>query len=274
MYCSYCVLQVYHEHQCQVVFTNINDLEEEVNQKMSRWNGVVRFGTGEFADSLFLEERFGISKKVAALLEPYPNAIVEFKTKSDSVKSLDSISDKNKVVVGFSVNTPDMIALLENNTASLDKRLAAARFCEEMGFWLAFHFDPMIFYDGWEEQYRSVVRKIYSAVRDPGKIAWISMGGFRTMPELKRLLRDRKEYFPLFSGELLLGEDKKYRYFRPVRIAFYRAMIDEIEKHHAEAVVYLCMESPEVWEESGLAKRIPEGLVKYLDDRAEKMLGI
>src|SRR5664279_1874604 len=53
MYCRYCILQVYFERQTQVQFENYADLEEEVRRKMASWQGVVRFGTGEFGDSLY-----------------------------------------------------------------------------------------------------------------------------------------------------------------------------------------------------------------------------
>jgi spore photoproduct lyase len=274
MYCSYCILQTYFEDQRQVVFDNFDDLAREVREKLSRRTGVVRLGTGEFADSLFPEDRLGLSQRVAALLEPYPNVLVEFKTKSTTVKPLDSVKHPERTVVGFSMNTPRMIRVLERNTAALGRRLEAARRCVRKGFWVAFHFDPMVHYPGWEEEYREVVRKIFAAVKDPRRIAWWSLGGFRTMPALEKLLRSRGEGKVLFSGEMILGEDRKLRYFRPVRVAFYRAMADEVEKHYRDTTLYMCMESPEVWEESGMSWRIPDGLPRYLDRRAEEMLGL
>ncbi len=274
MYCSYCILQVYYDHQYQVLYRNFEDLENEVKEKLSKRKGVVRFGTGEFGDSLFLEERFGLSKKIAELLEPYPNVLVEFKTKSAAVESLKEISNPSKVVIGFSVNTPRMIAILEKNTALLKERLEAARYCERMGFWVSFHFDPMLWYDQWEEEYREVVESIFSYIDDPRHIAWWSLGGFRTIPALKKRLKEYNLHLPLFSGEIVLGMDKKYRYFRPIRVDFYKAMQEQVEKYYPETTLYLCMESPEIWEKCGMAKRIPNGLVRYLDERAEVMLNL
>jgi spore photoproduct lyase len=272
MYCRYCILQVYFEKRCQTVFENYSDLEREVREKMAGMTGVVRFGTGEFGDSLFTEETLGLSRKIAKTLEPYDNVVVEFKTKSANVSSLGSIKNPLRVVIGFSVSTPRMIALLEKGTASLDARLAAARQCEEMGFHVAFHFDPMIQYEQWDEEYRSVVRAIYSSVKDPANIAWVSMGGFRSVPALKKALRKDNTHLPLFAGEMIAGSDGKLRYFRPTRVAFYTAMLDEFERHDPGVTLYLCMESREVWEDSGMIRRIPEGLVRYLDARAETML--
>ncbi|MDD5676034.1 MAG: radical SAM protein, partial [Chitinivibrionales bacterium] len=272
MYCRYCVLQAYFEDHRQIVFDNFYDLEKEVHQKLAGKKGVVRLGTGEFADSLYLEPSLGMSQKIAALLAPYPNVIVEFKTKSTNVEFLKSIKDPSKVIVGFSMNTPAMISALERDTATLAQRLDAIRKCIAMGFWVAVHFDPMVYYPKWEAEYRDVVKQIFQAIPDGRKIAWWSMGGFRTMPALKQLLVDHNLHLPLFAGEMMLGVDRKYRYLRPLRVAFYSALREEVENHFKETPLYLCMESPEVWHECGMIGRIPHGLAAYLDVRAKQML--
>ena len=71
---------------------------------------------------------------------------------------------------------------------------------------------------------------------------------------------------------MITGSDGKLRYFRPIRVAFYRAMQEEFERLDAGVTLYLCMESPDVWEAAGMAGRIPNGLVRYLDDRAKAMI--
>lgn len=274
MYCSYCVLQEYYDHQYQVLYENFDDLVKEVEQGIGEWKGVIRFGTGEFGDSLYLEEKLGLSQKIAELLEPYSNVLVEFKTKSATIGPLKNIDKPEKVVIGFSMNTPHAIEWHEKGTASLEERLEAAKQCEKMGFWIAFHFDPMIWHPKWKDEYRSVVERIFTTIQDPANIAWWSLGGFRTMPALKNRLREYKRHLPLFSGEMVLGSDRKYRYFRPIRVEFYQAMQEVIETYYPATTLYLCMESRDVWEEAGMMKRIPNGLVEYLDERARVMLGL
>jgi spore photoproduct lyase len=274
MYCAYCILQAYFSHENQVYYTNFDDCEEEIAQKMARWKGVVRFGTGEFGDSLYSEHLTGASVKVAALFSKYPNILVEFKTKSTNIQPLSSVQNPRQVVVGFSMNTPRMISLLEKNTTSVEQRLVAAQQCVQMGFTVAFHFDPMFVYDGWEEEYSAVVSMIYTAIEDHSKVAWCSLGGFRSMPSLKTHLKKSNTHLPLFSGEMISGADGKLRYFRPLRVALYSVMQQAFELHDPACTLYLCMESPEVWRESGMIRRIPNGLPDYLDKRAEEILGI
>lgn len=274
MYCKYCILQAYFPHQCQIVFENSDDLEKEVHSKLSGKSGVIRFGTGEFGDSLYSEHKTGVARKVAALLEPYQNVIVEFKTKSTNIAPLKDIRKPQQVVIGFSLNTPAMIEKMERGTAPLHQRLELAVQCIEMGFFVAFHFDPMFVYTNWQDEYRKVVRDIFRKISDPSRIAWVSMGGFRTMPALKTLLKQKNEHLDLFSGEMVSGMDGKLRYLRPLRTALYRAMAEEFDAHYPQITLYLCMESPEIWHDSGMHKRIPHGLVKYLDSRAEFILGL
>jgi spore photoproduct lyase len=272
MYCRYCILQVYFEDEKRVVYSNFDDLKKEIDQKLSRWKGIVRFGTGEFTDSLHAEEQTGLSAAIAELLEPYPDVIVEFKTKSAVIEPLEKIRRPGKVIVAFSLNTPRMIELMERNTAPLEERFSAARRCCEMGFNVAFHFDPIFWYDGWEREYGGVVDMIYETVTDVKKIAWCSLGGFRSNPALKNHLKRRHAHLPLFSGEMITGDDGKLRYFRPLRVAMYRVMRNAFYRHQGDAPVYLCMESPEVWRECGMIERIPDGLPAYLDGRAAALL--
>jgi spore photoproduct lyase len=136
----------------------------------------------------------------------------------------------------------------EDGTASLEERLAAARRCQEAGYRLGFHFDPMIEYAGWEKEYAELIEQIFAAV-DWRRIAWLSMGVLRTTPELKRTMRDRFPRSRLITGEQVLCPDGKLRYFQPLRVAMYRKMLHWIRRAAPTVKVYLCMESKEVWQQ-------------------------
>jgi spore photoproduct lyase len=100
------------------------------------------------------------------------------------------------------------------------------------------------------------------------------MGAFRCPPSLKEFLAERDSDQFLFAGEIIRGLDNKYRYFRPVRAAFYRAVREEIDAAAPGRTLYLCMENRDVWQDAGMIQRIPHGLKAYLDRRAEVMLGM
>jgi DNA repair photolyase len=248
MDCSYCYLQEYlFDNAFLKVFSNVDDLIEEADRTLQKHRGVFfRIGTGEITDSLVLEPYTGIVGELIPYFAEQPNVLLELKTKSDRVESLLHLNPKGRVVVAWSMNPQRVIDLDEHGTASFEDRLAAARRCQEAGYRLGFHFDPMIEYAGWEKDYESMLEQIFSIIDWRG-LSWLSLGVLRQTPGLKRMMRERFPQSELLTGEQVLCPDGKMRYFQPLRVEMYRKMVAWI-RHAAPTVkIYLCMESREVW---------------------------
>jgi spore photoproduct lyase len=177
-----------------------------------------------------------------------PNVLLELKTKSDCVESLLKLDPKGRIVVAWSMNPQAVIDLDEHGTASLSARLAAARRCQDGGYRLGFHFDPMIEYPGWESDYHSMLEQTFEAI-DWRKLSWVSLGVLRQTPGLKRTMRERFPRSALLTGEQVLCPDGKLRYFQPLRVEMYRKMVGWIRRAAPTVKIYLCMESREVWEQ-------------------------
>ncbi len=250
MDCSYCYLQEYlGDNPGLKVFSNIGDLLRETDDLLSRHRGVFfRIGTGEIADSLALDRYIGFSREVIPFFAEQPNVLLELKTKSDCVEGLLGLDPKDRIVVSWTLNPQRIIESDEDGTASLEERLAAARRCQDVGYRLAFHFDPMIDYCGWEKDYAQLLEQLFATV-DWRRIVWLSMGVLRTTPDLKRTMRARFPRSRLVTGEQVLCPDGKLRYFQPLRVAMYRKMLAWIRSAAPTAKVYLCMESKEVWQQ-------------------------
>jgi DNA repair photolyase len=250
MDCSYCYLQEYlADNPALKVFSNVDDLLSEADEMLGRHRKFFfRIGTGEITDSLALDPYIGFCAEVVPFFAEQPNVLLELKTKSDCVEGLVQLDPKDRVVVSWSMNPQKIIDEDEHDTASFEERLAAARRCQAAGYKLGFHFDPIVEYAGWEEDYRDMVGKIFAAV-DYRRISWISMGVLRTTPGLKRAMRSRFPASGLPAGEQVLCPDGKLRYFQPLRVAMYRKMLGWIRAASPTVFVYLCMESKEVWEQ-------------------------
>ena len=250
MDCSYCYLQEYlADNPALKVFSNIGDLLREADDLLSKHRGVFfRIGTGEIADSLALDRYIGFSREVIPFFAEQPNVLLELKTKSDCVDALLDLDSKGRVVVSWSMNPQRVIESDEDGTASLDERLAAARRCQDAGYRVAFHFDPMIEYFGWEKDYAQLIEQMFATV-DWRRVAWLSMGVLRTTPDLKRTMRARFPRSHLITGEQVLCPDGKLRYFQPLRVAMYRKMLGWIRGAAPTVKLYLCMESKEVWQQ-------------------------
>lgn len=243
--CAYCILQDYLGQEGITIFVNLEDSLREVQGFTERKGGVVRIGTGELGDSLALEPWIRMGETLVPFFATLPNAVLELKTKSDYVEPLLELPHGGHTVVSWSVNPQTVIQWAERETASLGQRLHAARSCQERGYPLGLHLDPMVLMEGWEEQYREVIETVFR-ILDPRGILWVSMGGLRYPPSLKKRLLPSG----LGLGELFPGLDGKLRYLRPLRAWMFRRAAQWIRELGGDVLIYLCMESPEVWESS------------------------
>jgi spore photoproduct lyase len=267
MDCVYCILQSYFHPPVLQYFVNHNDLFDEL-RALFAGGRIRRIGTGEFTDSLIWELWTDLSARLIPAFAVQNRALLELKSKTTAIENLKQLHHNQKTVTAWSVNTPKIIAQEERGTASLTARLKAAANCESWGYPLAFHFDPIVIYDGCEKDYERTIKKIFSHV-SPDNIAWISLGSFRFMPALKPLIEKRFPKSKIVYGEFITGLDGKMRYFKPVRMKIYQKIIACIRTLAPGVFVYFCMEDDEVWQKC-LGYRPSErgGLGNMLDEQA------
>lgn len=274
MDCSYCILQSYFNHPNIRVFTNLDEkLEAVLDEIDSNPGRIYRIGTGEFTDSLALDHLTGWAQMLIPLFSARKNAILELKTKTDNIDGVLKTSERDRIIISWSLNSAYISSREEHRAPSLRARLEAARRCQAEGFIVGFHFDPMIVHPGWEEGYARTVDMLDSAI-DPKRVIWISMGSMRYMPALKSVIRRRHPKTCILDGEFVPGFDGKMRYFKPIRIELYRALCEKLKAWHPDPGLYLCMESDDVWKQSmGWSPGSSKGLACYLDSRVVRSFG-
>ncbi len=248
MDCSYCILQAYFHPPVLQYFAGLSTLAEALKPIFSG-NKLLRIGTGEYTDSLIWEP---ITPMPAFLVDQFAGqnrAVLELKTKTVNVSSLLERDPAGKTILAWSVNTPEVIRSEERGTAALAARLETAKKCAAKGYRLAFHFDPLIVYDGCGPAYEKVIETIFSHV-DPKDVVWISLGTFRFMPQLKSVIQKRFSDSVIPYGEFILGLDNKMRYFKPQRIRLYQRLAAKLRETAPGVFAYYCMEDQEVWEKT------------------------
>jgi spore photoproduct lyase len=248
MDCSYCVLQGYLNNPFLTLYSNWEDLFQEIESFLSNHpQSFLRLGTGELSDSLALDSIFPLSQLLISFLAERNNAILELKSKSAQVDHLLHLDHKGKTVFSWSLNPPLIIKEEEMDTSSLAERINAARRCQEKGYPIGFHFDPIIFYEEWEKGYQETIVSLFNKIDSKG-IVWISLGGFRYPPKLKAIVKERFPDTKIFLGELFPGRDGKFRYLKEIRVEMYQKMVQWLRDVDPSLFIYLCMESKEVWE--------------------------
>jgi len=155
---------------------------------------------------------------------------------------------RRRTIVAWSLNSPFIRGHEEPRTASLRARLEAAQSCARWGYYLAFHFDPLVEYPHWRKGYARILDRLFESV-DTERIVWISLGCFRFMPRLRSTLLSRRPKSRLLLGEFIRGPDDKMRYFRDIRVEMYSFLVERIRGVDPGLCVYLCMEGGDIWRE-------------------------
>ena len=267
MDCAYCILQAYFHPPVLQVFVNHDDLWTEL-QALFATRTLNRIGTGEFTDSLVWEPVADLTPELVERFGRQSTNILELKTKTIHIAPLQHLRHNRKTILAWSLNSEKVIGDVERETAPLAKRLQAARRCAEWGYPLAFHFDPLIIHESWQQGYAATIDALFAQI-DPDQIVWISLGTFRFMPGLKAIIQKRFPEADLIYGEFIPGMDGKMRYFKPLRIEIYRKIIQWITLRAPQVTIYFCMEDDPVWRAClGYTPQAKGGLDKILDRSA------
>lgn len=242
--CTYCYLQEYVNTPGLIFPANIDSFFRVFpSYKRPR----MRIGTGEFSDSLMLDHITEYSLPIVEFFKNHKEAAFEFKTKSANIKNLLKLDHSGNIVVAWSLNPPKMIDENEFYASGLDERLSSARQCVRAGYKVAFHFDPVLYFEGWEKEYEKVIDLAFASVK-PADIAWISIGTLRFNPNVKGIIEMRFPGNTILDNELVPGFDNKLRYPYGIRREIYQKLLDIFSKHSKKLTVYLCMEDYSMWQ--------------------------
>ncbi len=267
MDCAYCILQSYFHPPVLQYFVNHQQMFEELDTFLAERQHR-RIGTGEYTDSMIWELWTDLSAHLIPVFAGQSHAVLELKTKTTHIQKLKGLPHNRRTIVSWSMNTPAIIRRNERGTASLDARLEAASKCQQWGYPLGFHFDPIVDYSGALHDYRTVIDRIFDLIH-PENIVWISLGTLRFMPDLKAVVQSRFPESKMIYGEFISGLDGKERYLKQIRTDIYSGLVEAIRKRSREVTVYFCMESEEVWRKVfGFTSDQMGGLSHMLDESA------
>lgn len=264
--CSYCVLQAYLNNPFITLYVNRQDMLDELEAAPALLNGgLLRIGTGEYMDSLALEHLTDFSAFIPAFLKKRPGVVMELKTKTTRIESLLEHDHSDSFIVSWSLNADDIADKEEVGAAPVKSRIEAALALIKKGYRVGFHFDPIIFYPGWENGYKKVIALLAEYI-PPASIAWISLGSLRYMPQLKHIGQKRFPDTKIFSQEFIPGFDGKMRYLKDIRVEMYSKIVSWLKAYSEDFFLYFCMESPAIWKKIlGFAPSSNAELKKLLD---------
>ena len=208
--------------------------------------GTWHIGTGQSSDSLLLGDDYGTLTALKAFAQKHPDVVIELKTKSARTDWIQMDLPRNMVAT-WSLNAGTPAQKEEHLAASPEARIEAARRCAQAGHPVGFHIHPMVFFKGWEEEYRNLVMALCDNI-DPENTVMVGIGTLTFTKQNLRTLREsgrptRVTQMPL---EMIAG---KYSYDLETKRRMFSHLYSCFPSDWKEKVFfYLCMEDPALWE--------------------------
>ena len=242
--CSYCSIQSFYDSQ-KIYFQN--NFSEKLDSLQLDPDTLYHIGTGQSSDSLMWGDRNNILTDLFTFARKNPNVILELKTKSAVISWADKLEVPSNVIATWSLNAPTIITNEEHRTASLESRLAAARELADKGVLVGFHFHPMVYFEGWEHEYREITESIQKMF-SPDETVMISIGTLTFIKPVLHKLRTSG-----ISSKVLqipMAETAgKYSYDDETKIKLFSHLFNSFSAEWQKQVFfYLCMEPHSLWD--------------------------
>ncbi|MCK4875669.1 MAG: hypothetical protein KAS26_07470 [Sulfurimonas sp.] len=243
--CSYCSIQSFY-NQNTITFDSYfaNKLKNLNLEK----NKTYHIGTGQASDSLMWGNREGILDALFEFARDNPNVILEFKTKSDNISYFLENEVPKNILCTWSLNTPTIIQNEEHLAASLDKRINAARKVADRGVKVGFHFHPIVEYENYLDEYKSVYDRLLKEFK-ADEVALVSFGTLTFIKPVIKQLRDR-EFKSKITQMPFEDASGKSSYPHETKVEMFKHAYESFAPWHQDIFFYLCMEEHEMWKET------------------------
>ncbi|BCD59868.1 spore photoproduct lyase [Nitratiruptor sp. YY08-14] len=240
--CSYCSIQSFYNEDTITFNTNLKEKLLALNIDPGE---IYHIGTGQSSDSLMWGNRGGVLEALIAFAEKYPNVILELKTKSDNVKYLLEHDYPPNIIVTWSLNPQTIIDKEERLTASLQERLEAAKKIHDKGRLVGFHFHPMVWYEGWQQEYGEIFDTLIKTF-DPSLVALVSLGTLTFIKPVIKKLRKRAMKSKILQMPLTDAAGK-LSYPLEIKEQMFRFAYDALAPWRGKVFFYMCMEDHSLW---------------------------
>lgn len=242
--CSYCTIQTFYGDKA-VFDPRFREKLEAISLLPGRFYHI---GTGQSSDSLVWGNREGVLDALCAFAAARPCILLEFKTKSDNIAYFQKNPIPANVVCSWSLNTEAVVNNEEHFTATLERRLKAARAAADQGIKVSFHFHPMVYYEGWETDYVNLARRVLADFK-PEEVLFISFGSVTFIKPVMKEIRERGDATRILQMELVPAEKNKWSYPEEVKVKQFRAIFAAFQPWHGKVFFYLCMEPARIWDQ-------------------------
>lgn len=184
--CEYCYLQGMYSSSNIVIFVNIEDILGAVEELLKKHP--VYLCISYESDMMALEGITGYCRRWIEFAKKHKDIKIELRTKSSNYASICDLKPCENFILAWTLSPEKVDNCCELRAPSLEQRISSISAACRDGWKVRLCFDPIIYIDGWKEQYKNMVEKIFSVV-DPKNINDISIGVFRVSKDFLKIMR-------------------------------------------------------------------------------------
>ena len=257
--CAYCYLagtQGVRFSPTVKVFLNLPEILAEVDRSARRIGEPTAFYLGKLQDGLALDPLTGYSRQIIPFFADHPTARLTLLTKSADVGNLLDLEHRGRAILSWTLNPSAVVKTFEENTPSLEDRLAAMEAAAEAGYRIRAVVMPIIPIAGWEAIYHEFFADLLSCVR----LQRITLGSICSYPQAMRLTEQKLGRENPISARLERRQgrmfDGRARFPRELRESVYRYLLKVIRQEDAEVEIGLCLEEPSMFDSLAMGDSI------------------
>ncbi|NLU49159.1 MAG: spore photoproduct lyase [Syntrophomonadaceae bacterium] len=204
--CEYCYLNTRLGDKPYVrIYVNLDDILEQTARYIEERKPAITFFEGAAtSDPVPVEPYTGALASTVRFFAQQEFGRFRFVTKYTEIDSLLDIDHGRRTTVRFSINAEQVIKAYEHSTPSLAKRLEAATRVARAGYPLGFIVGPVILFDGWEQQYRSMFDCLGRLIEDAIQPLFFEIISHRFTARAKKIIT---RVFP--ATTLPMDEEKR-----------------------------------------------------------------
>lgn len=249
--CAYC-----HFGGLMRIFVNMEEYVAHLDEICARAPAQRLYKWDNQTDVSCFEPEWGAAKLLVEYFAHKEGMYLQVYTgKSDNIDDLLPLDPRGKTIIQWSISARTQSTVIEKETAPWDRRVEAARQCQEAGYIVRFRFFPVIPVRNWEQENAELIERIFSRTK-PDVISLCSFG-WMDLDEARACLSfDLLDptYVAAMEADAVFLRSRGFTVGsgRPIphdaRAHMLKVLIDEIRKHHATIPISLCLETPEMWE--------------------------
>jgi len=198
--CSYCFLQGMYSSANIVVFVNEIDMQDAVKNEIVKRvhkEQPLMLSISYNTDLMAFENILPITKNWIQFAKLNLDLNLEIRTKSGLYHSIKDIESSDQIVLAWTLSPDKVVRKYELNTPPLSKRISAIKLALKDGWKVRLCFDPILYYNNWENDYLELFNKVKSSL-NLDQVLDITVGTFRMSNDYFNRIRKSKPNSGLF----------------------------------------------------------------------------